>query len=141
MYRTFTALLLGVALSQPVLAVQPPVVLLEHMDNEVLALSIDKKELQRDPVWQPGQGSVPFTTDKLIQTLNRWAKTSYPRFQSIAIQEIILKPIESPAYGTHWHYLVAFKGIVDGQVQNDKTLVAAVLFDGKVIPGVVEPRP
>ncbi|HHJ13165.1 MAG TPA: hypothetical protein ENJ79_02140 [Gammaproteobacteria bacterium] len=131
--------------SRPVLAVDLPVVLLEHMDDEVLALSIEESELEHGPVWAPGQGNVPLGTDKLIDILNQWALKAYPQYQAIRIREIILKPIESPTYGTHWHYLVAFRGLprAEGQVrqQEGRLHMVAVLFNGKVIPGVIEPRP
>jgi len=72
-YRTFTVLLLGVALSQ-----------------QVLALSIDHRKLEGDPFWQCGQGSMLFATEKLIKSLRWRANAGYPRFQSMARCETTL---------------------------------------------------
>ncbi|HEB99956.1 MAG TPA: hypothetical protein ENJ05_10670 [Thiotrichales bacterium] len=140
MQKVFLAFFLGMVLVQPALAVRLPHVLLEHIDDETLSLAVDDKELEGGPAWQPGEGPLPLNPDRLIVILNGWAKKHYPQFQSIAIQEIVLKPIESPAYGSRWHYLVAFRGVVDGKVQHDRIYVAVVLFNGKVIPATVEPH-
>ena len=135
------ALLFGLLLAGRALAVHLPVVLTEHVDDETLSLSIDEEALSRGPVWRPGQGPVPLTVADAVARLTDWARKAHPGFRRIVIEEIVLKPIESPRYGTHWHYLVVYRGLTDGQGSGGKPHVAAVLFDGTVVPGVVEPRP
>ncbi len=137
--RTLAALLLLITLSLPAHAGRLPVVLLEHLDNDVLALSIEESELASIPDWQPGKGPVPLSVDSLIEKVRSWALKIHPDFDDVRFLEIVLKPIESPRYGTRWHYLVAIQGIADGQPTGRKIFLA-VLFNGKIVHGVLEPK-
>ncbi len=130
-------LLLGFAL--PAFAGRLPIVLLEHLDHEVLALSIEEAELASLPDWQPGQGPVPLGIDQVVEKVRAWALRLHPDYDDVRFLEILLKPIESPRYGTRWHYLVIIQGRKDGQNLPRKHFLA-VLFDGKIIHGVIEPR-
>ncbi len=137
--KSLAALLLLTTLSLPVHASRLPVVLLEHLDNDVLALSIEESALANIPDWQPGKGPVPLSVDALIDTVRSWALKIHPDFDDVRFREIVLKPIESPRYGTRWHYLVVIQGIRNGETL-PRRIHLAVLFDGEVIHGVIEPR-
>jgi len=137
--RTLAALLLLTTLSLPAHAGRLPVVLLEHLDNDVLALSIEESALASIPDWQPGRGPVPLSEDSLIDEVRSWALNLHPDFDDVRILEIVLKPIESPRYGTRWHYLVALQGVTDGRPAGRKIFLA-VLFDGTIVHGILEPK-
>ena len=139
MNKILLAALLLIAPMLPAVAGKLPVVLLEHLDNEVLALSIDEAELARLPAWQPGQGPVPLTIDQVVTSVRNWALRLHPDYDDLRFLEILLKPIESPRYGTRWHYLVVIQGLKDGEVISRKHFLA-VLFDGQIIHGVIEPK-
>lgn len=131
------SLLLGLAL--PAFAGRLPIVLLEHLDNEVLALSVEEAELASLPAWQPGDGPVPLRIDQVVEKVRTWALRLHPDYDDVRFLEILLKPIESPRYGTRWHYLVVIQGRKDGQTLPRKHFLA-VLFDGKIVHGVIEPK-
>ncbi len=139
--RRLVALAAGLLLAGRVAAVPLPVVLTEHVDRDTLSLSIDEEALRKAPEWQPGQGPLPLPVADMVARLHAWAREFLPRYARIEIREILLKPIESPAYGTHWHYLVVFRGVTRAGRVDPTPHVAAVLLDGRVVPGVLEPRP
>jgi len=89
--------------------------------------------------WQPGKGPVPLSVDSLIEKVRSWALKIHPDFDDVRFLEIVLKPIESPRFGTRWHYLVAIQGVSDGRPTGRKIFLA-VLFDGQIIHGVLEPK-
>ncbi len=138
MRAILTALILTL-LSLPATAGRLPVVLLEHLDGRALSLSIEEAELARIPDWQPGTGPVPLGVDALIEKVRSWALRQHPEHDDVRFLEIILKPIESPRYGTRWHYLVVIQDLKNGKPVGRKTFLA-VLFDGKIIHGVLEPK-
>lgn len=131
-------MLLSVAVTVPA-APHLPVVLLEHLDDRMLALSVEEQDLAATPEWQPGQGPVPLKVDEVADLVERWRRRALPEYRTVSLSEIVLKPIESPRYGTRWHYLVALEARKDDGTR-DRYFVA-VLFDGKVVPGVLEPVP
>ncbi len=132
-------LLSAVVMAPAVPAAHLPVVLLEHLDDRMLALSVEERDLAATPEWQPGRGPVPLKVDEVADLVERWRQQALPEYSTVSLSEIVLKPIESPRFGNRWHYLVTLEARKDDGTR-DRYFVA-VLFDGKVVPGVLEPAP
>ncbi len=131
-------LLAVLAHAVPAGAAHLPVSLLEHVDDRVLALSIPEEALVDSPRWQPGQGPVPFTVQQLIRRIENWVQQTRPEVESVRFREFVLKPVESPRYGRYWHYLVVFRPVVGGR-ESEQDSYVAVLLDGRIFHGLVEP--
>lgn len=127
-YRWLPILIL--VLTTSVYAFQPKITILEQFDNLKMVASIDKKDLNNSPEWNPNVDTPPLTIAGAIQAVKDFNKT--PDTLG-AIKEIEIRPV--PKHEKHWHYLIK----IANESMITKYNIYVVLMNGKVVPAIIEP--
>lgn len=111
--------------------------IIDAMDGERLILFLRDEEIAASPQWLPAQEDAPpMSIAEAVRHLKAWLVTD-ERYRNASIHEIELKPIKNHEQEHRWYYLVQLRHRVKGRL---KALYAAVLFDGTVLPVLVEPE-
>jgi len=131
---------LALLISSLTLALETPIVSIEHLDDHNLILYIDDHELDQSAAWKPGETTLPLSIEQALSASQAWAGKRYPAYDGFELHEIALKHIASREHHKRWFYLVYLDALKDGKIVRKRHVFAAVLFDGKVIPAAEKPN-
>lgn len=141
----FQHVLLGVALMSGVAGVAQarywPITSVEYLDDKRVVLYIDDQELENGPQWNPEMRELPLSVYDAVSLAKDWAAKNHPDYDAFDVHEVVLKHIATHEHHRRWFYLIYLDAKVGGRFVPSAHLFAAVLFDGKVIPAVEEPKP
>ena len=93
------------------------------------------------PEWAPGDRKLPLGVEDAIVKFKEWLNESYPEYDAVEFEEIALKSIRRSNGSRLWHYLIRYNGITKGYVVHKPEQFVVMLFDGKVVPAVIERHP
>lgn len=114
---------------------QWPIEIFEVMDDKKIVIFVDDGDIASSPEWRPAEGGPPLTINGVLKHLNRWM-AQYERLAGMRVLEIELKPIHGHEQEHRWYYVVKLGSSNGGE---KRARYAVVLFNGKVVSGVVEP--
>lgn len=112
-----------------------PVEIYDIMDNHKVVVFLRDEDIAASPRWQPVDGGPPLTIAAMLEQVNHWIGKD-AQLAGAEVYEIELKPIQQHKQEQRWYYLVQLHSLQDGKHVNH---YVAVLFNGKVVPAVVEP--
>ncbi len=118
-----------------------PITSVEYLDDKRVVLYIDDQELENGPQWDPEMRELPLSVYDAVLLVRDWAEKNHPDYNEFDVHEIVLKHIATHEHHRRWFYLIYLDAKVNGKYVPSAHLFAAVLFDGKVIPAVEEPKP
>lgn len=131
-----------ILLSSPALFAKGwPIVSTEQLDGRRVVIYVNHDELMGTPRWVPGEGPIPLAVSDAVRAVKRWAKAAHAMYEDFVVRDITIKPIQIGPKERRWHYLIYLDGLVNGHLQRTSHIFAAVLFDGKVLSALEEPRP
>lgn len=140
--RTFFILLLAMSSTVGAAGVTGVLVPVDEMfEGNHLSLYLDPQELDALPKWAPGDKAPPLSLADAIAKFRAWLKDTAPQYDDVEYEEIALKSIRRQDGSRLWHYLIRYNGVAKGYVIHKPEQFAAVLFDGKVLPAVLERHP
>lgn len=114
---------------------QWPVEIYDVMDNQKLVVFLANDDIAASPPWQPAQGGPPVSIAAALEYASQWIEQD-PRMKGARIHEIELKPIHEHENENRWYYLLQLR---TGESGKRSAYYIAVLFNGKVVPAIVEP--
>ena len=111
-----------------------PLEIYDVMDGKKIVVFLQDDDITASPQWLPTDGPPPLTVADALQKLHAWmGKDS--RLKGAWFHEMELKPIHGHEQEHRWYYLMQMQ--VEGG--KPKYRYAVVLFNGKVVPAMVEP--
>lgn len=113
----------------------------EVFEGNHLSLYLDPKELDALPKWNPGDKEPPLGVAEALTRFRAWLGENAPEYDDVEYEEIALKSVRRRDGSRFWHYLIRYNGVAKGYVIHKPEQFAAVLFDGKVVPAVLERHP
>lgn len=116
---------------------QWPIEIFEVMDDKKIVVFLHNEDITDSPQWQPEKNGPQMTVAEVLQHVYQW-RTKDRRMVGAQVQEIELKPIKHHEQEHRWYYLVKLHNEKGGVTT---TYYVAVLFNGKVVPAIVEPAP
>lgn len=114
-------------LSSNTYAVEQQIEIFEQFDDLKMVAFLNVKDIENNPVWNPGLTPPPLTVGEAIQTLKN-------AFEIGAIQEIEIRLV--PGNKKKWHYLIK----TTNDAMKSKVSIYVVLMDGVVVPAIIEPQ-
>jgi len=112
-----------------------PVEIYDVMDNNKVVIFLRNEDITASPQWQPADGGPPLTIAATLEHVKSWIEKD-EQLKGAEVYEIELKPIQQHEQEHRWYYLVQLHGLRDGKPGD---YYIAVLFNGKIVPAVVEP--
>lgn len=113
-----------------------PQEIIDTMDDQRLVVFLPNADIAASPEWLPEDGEAPpLTIAEAITHLKKWMAGG-TRYRKAEIHEIELKPIHGHEHEHRWYYLFQLRRPTTGK---RKSIYAAVLLNGKVVPVIAEP--
>ncbi len=112
-----------------------PVEIYDVMDNQKLVIFLANEDIAESPQWQPAEGGPPVSIADALEYAHSWIEQE-PQLKGAKVQEIELKPVHEHKRENRWYYLLQLRSETDGKTTAN---YIAILFNGKVVPAIVEP--
>ncbi|VAW81829.1 hypothetical protein MNBD_GAMMA13-1156 [hydrothermal vent metagenome] len=112
-----------------------PVEIFDVMDNQRLVIFLANEDIVASPQWQPIQGGPPLSIAAALEHTSRWIAQE-PRLKGAKVHEIKLNRIHGYESDNRWYYLFQLR---THKGRKSSAHYVAVLFNGKVVPVIVEP--
>jgi len=132
-YRLFIGALL--LFTQNVIAAEFPLTIIEPFDEAKIVIYVSESDIEKSPAWQPADGALPLTIEKLIAVINKY-NAGKPKMLNAIVHEIELKPILHHEKQNRWYYLVQMKAAGEQAHRH----YFAVLMNGKIISAIKKPE-
>jgi hypothetical protein len=116
-----------------VLANEPPIEIIEYIDDVKIIAYINESDLGAETQWIPFKSPPPLSISDALQAVDQYIKTN-SEFTHATLIGIELKEIAR--HENIWHYLVRVKG---SSADKTQAHFYVVLMNGKVISGIRRP--
>jgi hypothetical protein len=111
-----------------------PIEIIEFMDNNRVAASINEADIDKSVDWVPFESAPPLSVAEVLKAIKDYLAERGEMTNAI-LDEVELKRI--PHHEKHWHYLVKLHAPDEDRQHSSYFFV---LMTGKVIPGVKQPQ-
>ena len=112
-----------------------PLEIFDVMDDHKIVVFLHDEDIAAGPQWRPSEGAPPLTIEAALRHLRVWIAND-KRLDGAEFHELELKPIHGHSQEHRWYYLVQLSHTDGG---HGKPRYAVILFNGKVVPAMVEP--
>jgi len=114
-------------------AYDPPIEIVEYVDEVRIAATITREDAARNLQWAPFAGPPPLSIDGALRAVEAQARIGHAATDTL-LTSVELKQLP---HSTDWHYIVRVDYVGDQQSQPH---FFVVLMDGHVIPAIRVPE-
>ncbi len=111
--------------------VEFPLEVFELIDDKMVVVFLKTGDVRTSPAWRPGESAPPLDLETVVKLALR------DHAGTVRIREIKLTEINDPDADHRWYYLVR---LIDESGTEPTDRYVAVLMNGKVFPGLVQPQ-